>query len=1008
MLRFLKTNMHSNSGFIPIRHPTMLFLLLWLFGSSYLDTIKPCLCSQDLNVKCIKAERDALLTIKDGLTDPSGRLSSWVGGDCCKWRGVRCDNGTGHVFKLNLRNPFDEMGSELGGEVNSSLLRLKFLNYLDLSLNDFGGTQIPKFLGLLHNLRYLNLSSSSFSGELPPHLGNLSHLLYLDLQGEELHVENLRWLSGLPSLKHLNMGGVNLSRIGADWLHAVNMLPSLVELHLSQCELQSIPLSPPLVNFTSLLVLNMSSNSFNSSIPHWLFNLTTLTKLDLSFNSFHGVIPGEIVNLIFLQDLDLSFNINIEGPIPRFLGNLCNLEFLDLSGNNLSGMINEFLDGFSSCPNHSLVSLNLFDNQLVGNLPDSLSIFENLRYLYLESNSFWGSIPSSIGNLSSLQELWLSYNQMNGTIPQSIGQLSKLDTLYLHSNSWEGVLTEAHFLNLTRLETFWMDTTLKKSLSFNMSYGWIPPFRLKSIQLENCQVGPKFPVWIQSQTELEYTILRSAGIADIVPGDWISKLSSQVIVLDLSNNKIKGKLPDSLRFPKATFIELSSNLLEGPLPLWSSSVVELFLEKNLFSGPIPSNLGEIMPNLEVLYLSQNFLNGSIPQSTFKINSWRIFAARDNQLSGTLPDIWTTNQAMGVLDLANNSLHGAIPKSMGNLLGLAFLILSDNHLEGELPSSLQNCEGLNRLDLGGNNLSGNIPSWIGDKLSSLMILRLRSNKFSGVVPSQLCHLSLLHLLDVAQNNLTGFIPKCFGNLTSLVYGNSTNNFLYYGEEMMIVTKGTQLEYSSTLEYVYCIDLSQNHLMGDIPREIANFSALGTLNLSMNHLTGSIPQNIGNLRWLETLDLSNNSLTGPIPQSISALTSLVHFKLSHNNLVGRIPSGNQLQTLNDPSIYEGNPFLCGAPLPTECPGDDTSDGQTPTDSAGTEEDGHDKKDSEMLWFYVSIGPGFDVGFWGVCGTLLVKKTWRHAYFQFVDDIKDWIVLMIALKVVAFRRKIGLEQN
>ncbi|KAK9293262.1 hypothetical protein L1049_021253 [Liquidambar formosana] len=663
---------------------------------------------------------------------------------------------------------------------------------------------------------------------------------------------------------------------------------------------------------------------------------------------------------------------------------------------------------FQAAPTTAWCHSIYMKNQLVGNLPDSLGRFENLRYLYLESNSFWGSIPSSIGNLSSLQELWLSYNQMNGTIPQSIGQLSKLDTLYLHSNSWEGVLTEAHFLNLTRLETFWMDTTLKKSLSLNLSYGWIPPFRLKSIQLENCQVGPKFPIWIQSQTELEYIILKNAGISDIVPGDWISKLSSQVTDLDLSYNKIRGKLPQSLRFPKATYIELSSNLLEGPFPLWSSGVVDLFLEKNLFSGPIPPNLGEIMPNLEVLFLSENFLNGSIPQSILKIEYLRIFAVRDNQLSGTFPDIWTNSQAMGVLDLANNSLHGTIPKSMGNLLGLSFLILSDNHLEGEFPSSLKNCKGLIRLDLGGNNLSGNIPWWIGDELSSLMILRLRSNKFSGVVPSKLCHLSLLHLLGVAQNNLTGFIPKCLGNLTSLVYGNSTNTFLNYPEEMMIVAKGTQLEYSSTLDYVYCIDLSQNHLMGGIPSEITSLFALGTLNLSMNHLNGSIPQNIGNLRWLETLDHSNNSLSGPIPQSISALTSLAHFKLSHNNLVGRIPTGNQLQTLNDSSIYEGNPLLCGLPLPTKCPGDDTSNGQTPTDAADTKEDGGNEKNSEMLWFYVSIGPGFVVGFWGVCGTLLVKKTWRHAYFRFVDDTKDWIALMIALKVAAFRRKMGLEQN
>ncbi|RVW24316.1 hypothetical protein CK203_098672 [Vitis vinifera] len=40
------------------------------------------------------------------LTDPSGRLSSWVREDCCKWRGVSYYNRTGRVIKLKLGNPF--------------------------------------------------------------------------------------------------------------------------------------------------------------------------------------------------------------------------------------------------------------------------------------------------------------------------------------------------------------------------------------------------------------------------------------------------------------------------------------------------------------------------------------------------------------------------------------------------------------------------------------------------------------------------------------------------------------------------------------------------------------------------------------------------------------------------------------------------------------------------------------------------------------------------------------
>ena len=329
-----------------------------------------------------------------------------------------------------------------------------------------------------------------------------------------------------------------------------------------------------------------------------------------------------------------------------------------------------------------------------------------------------------------------------------------------------------------------------------------------------------------------------------------------------------------------------------------------------------------------------------------------------------------------------------------------LVLSDNNLGGEFPSDLQNCS-LWSIDLGGNSLSGNLPSWIG---SQVLMLRLRSNLFSGIIPRQWCNLPSLHILDLAQNNLYGGIPDCLDNLTALIYGDNNSYFREnsYQEETTLVAKGQELLYGRILEFVSSIDLSGNHLTGEIPNELSRLIELGTVNLSINHLTGNIPQNIGNLRWLETLDLSKNSLSGPIPQSLSSLTFLAHLNLSFNNLVGKIPSGNQLQTLNDASIYKGNPSLCGSPLPTKCPGDETFDG--PTITSSSVDDKQDRDDYERLWFYVSIGLGFVVGFWSVCCTLVVKKSWRHWYFQFCDDIKDRISLIVALKVVHLKRKFG----
>ncbi|KAJ4953529.1 hypothetical protein NE237_030361 [Protea cynaroides] len=162
-------------------------------------------------------ERKALLKFKEGINDRTGRLSSWTGKNCCRWRGVGCSNRTGRVVQLNLRNPLQyQYYSEdtyesydrscLSGEINPSLLSLKYLNFLDLSMNNFLGIKIPQFLGSFKKLRYLNISNSFFAGTVPPHLGNLSSLRHLDLscwvswynQGSSgLRVENLHWISRL-------------------------------------------------------------------------------------------------------------------------------------------------------------------------------------------------------------------------------------------------------------------------------------------------------------------------------------------------------------------------------------------------------------------------------------------------------------------------------------------------------------------------------------------------------------------------------------------------------------------------------------------------------------------------------------------------------------------------------------------------------------------------------------------------------------------------------------------
>ncbi|RWR91753.1 putative inactive leucine-rich repeat receptor-like protein kinase [Cinnamomum micranthum f. kanehirae] len=898
----------------------------------WLATNPLCSASKKNNgVVCNATERQALLKFKLALKASfysDNPLFSWVGDDCCRWIGVGCDSETGHVIKLDLSGAYTDISGS--GKIDPSLLELKHLSHLDLSNNYFGHKLIPNFFGSFMKLRYLNLSYTHFAGTIPHQLGNISSLHYLDFKHDRyslLKVDNLQWLSHLSSLEYLDMGSVNLSMV-ADWLQPINMIPSLSVLRLSSCGLRNFPTLPHL-NFTSLTILDLSSNAITSKSLDWLSNLPNLESLDLSHN-------------------------RLEAPFPSSLRG-CNLLKLDFSWNNMTGEVNRFLESLTRCSASNLKKH--------------------------ESSVF-------------MRELDLSYNNFSGTIPESLGQLTELVHLRMSHNSLEGTISEAHFANLTRLETLYMS---ENSFVFNVGHHWIPPFQLKYVGLRSCQIGPQFPTWLQfmrkDRLEIDFS---QSQISGFMP-DWFWNLSSQISYVDISQNLIYGKIPSSLNFVPWAKIDFSSNLFEGSLPQNVSDAYILDLSNNFFSGPIKMSIMSV----QYLSLSNNSLSDSIPSSICSIRILSVLDLSKNNLTGQIPSCF--NSWPFVLDLSYNNLNGVIPNSFGPNSFLIWLQLSHNNLSGLLPPSIRNQSRLLALDLSGNRLSGSIPRWVGESLSRLIILNLRSNMFNGTIPPQLSLISSLQILDLADNRLSGVIPSSFYNFTSMISRPERGSFSYiglsifnynftnYGRYVMVVMKGLELKYTNTLlPLLTTMDLSRNSLSGEIPQELTSLHGLQSLNLSGNHLEGKIPENIGDLQQLESLDLSQNHLSGTIPSSISALTFLSSLNLANNNLSGRIPSGSQLQTFNDPSIYAGNYDLCGLPLPKPCVG------EAPHTFFGEDE----QDGTEHLWFYVGVAPGFVVGFWVVCGILIFNKPWRIAYYRFFDRLNerlDGFYVKLVVKVV-----------
>jgi hypothetical protein len=220
-------------------------------------------------------------------------------------------------------------------------------------------------------------------------------------------------------------------------------------------------------------------------------------------------------------------------------------------------------------------------------------------------------------------------------------------------------------------------------------------------------------------------------------------------------------------------------------------------------------------------------------------------------------------------------------------------------------------------------------------------------------------------------------------------NSVYDMIYFVEQVSVLTKGQQLEFSRQIPYMVFLDLSCNSLAGVIPQGIGALTGLRGLNFSWNILSG---ENIGELKQLESLDLSNNELSGEIPSSMASITSLSYINLSYNTLSGKIPFGNQLGTF-DASSYIGNIGLCGFPLTNSCPGNGLSPPAHADDGDGLDD----------ISIYLGFAVGFVLGLWVIFCVMLFKRKWRISYFLFVERLQDKIYVTVVLRWAKLKRKL-----
>ncbi|ONI23076.1 hypothetical protein PRUPE_2G168800 [Prunus persica] len=584
-----------------------------------------------------------------------------------------------------------------------------------------------------------------------------------------------------------------------------------------------------------------------------------------------------------------------------------------------------------------VVKLDLGDQSLQGKISPKLVHLQHLEYLNLSFNNFnWSKIPDFIGSMSNLRHLDLSSANFGGEIPYQLENLTHLQYLDLSFNGYSVI----HAKNLNWLPN---RSGLKHlDLTYtNLSdvVGWLEAVntlpKLRNLILHGCNLPPPIisSVSVLNSSKSLIRVDLSFNNLDSSIFQWLSGTHTNLVYLDLSENNFNGSsIPDYFgNMSSLAYLSLYYNKLEGGIPNSFAKLCrlrELDLGLNSLSGQLSDFIETLskcaQKTLESLYISDNpNISGSLPDLTNFLSLKHLFL-ESNNLSGRIPESIGQMSKLETIGFGWNSLEGVISEThFSKLSKLSSLSLSSDSLllnfsfdwippfqlqdiflksckmrPSSFPKWLQTQKNYTWLDISDAGISDTIPSWFWDLSQKLEGMDISHNQMRGTVGN--IRLEFAPRLNLSWNQLNGPIPSILSKASVLDL--SHNNFSG-AASFLCATEDSNLTF---------LDLSSNHVSGELPDCWIHFKKLVFLDFSNNYLFGKIPTTMGHLFSIDTLRLSNNRFVGDLPSQLKNCTKLTLFDLGENNLSCSIPEwlGASLPNLTI-LILRGNQFYKSIP-------------------------------------------------------------------------------------------------